>query len=263
MEFSSLLLLNASVITAMMFCVWLASLPLKNAGIVDAFWGFGFVLVAAANYLAADGWQPRMVIVTLVVFLWGLRLSLHLAQRNFGADEDYRYQAMRRRWGPNFPATSLLVVFGLQALLMWLIAVPISLAQASPLPDTLVWSDYLGLLVCAVGFGFEAVADAQLSAFRASPQSKGKVLDSGLWKWSRHPNYFGDATLWWGLWLFAWSTPASSWTVLCPVLMNWLLLRVSGVPLTEKRLGKTREDYADYVARTSRFIPWPPKTAGL
>ncbi|MFT4570610.1 MAG: steroid 5-alpha reductase family enzyme [Hyphomicrobiaceae bacterium] len=259
MDFTELLLLNAAVITTLMLSLWVASLALRDASIVDAFWGMGFVLVAAADYLAGDGWQPRMVTITLLIFIWGLRLSLHLAQRNFGQPEDYRYQAMRRRWGVNFPWISLIVVFGLQGVLLWLIAIPIAVVSSATLPDVVVWSDLAGIVLWIFGFAFEAVSDAQLSAFKAQPSNRERVMEVGLWRWTRHPNYFGDATLWWGIWLIAASAPGGFWAVGSPVLMTWLLMRVSGVPLLEKHLARTREGYADYVARTPQFFPRPPR----
>jgi steroid 5-alpha reductase family enzyme len=258
-ELTSLLVLNLAVVGALMLTVWVGSLATRNAGIVDAFWGLGFVLIAAVDYVAVEGWQPRAVLVTFAVTTWGLRLAVHLARRNFFAEEDYRYQAMRRRWGSGFPWVSLFVVFGLQGLLMWFIALPVVLAVTATAPDRLVATDILGLAVSATGFLFEATADRQLSAFKADPANAGRVMDRGLWAWTRHPNYFGDALLWWGLWIVAAGTPGGVLAVGSPLLMTWLLVRVSGVPLLEKRLAKTRPDYAAYVARTSSFRPRPPR----
>ncbi len=184
---------------------------------------------------------------------WALRLSIYIAWRHRGQPEDRRYQAIRRRNEPNFQWKSLYLVFGLQALLGWLVAAPLMAAVASPAP----WSplDGVGVAVAAFGLLYEAVADAQMARFRADPRNRGTVMDRGLWRFSRHPNYFGECCLWWGLWLVA-AGAGAWWTVLSPLLMTVLLLKVSGVPLLEQDLGRHRPGYADYVRRTPSFVPW-------
>lgn len=247
----------------LMTLVWLVSLPKRDVSIIDIFWGLGFVLVGWFYYFfgAPEGAGDRGVrglLVPVLVTLWGTRLAIYIGWRNHGKGEDYRYVAMRKRWGSKFPAASLVIVFWLQALLLWLIAMPLFKVQRAT-PSSLGWLDALGLFLFVVGFFFETVGDYQMARFKADPENRGKVLDHGLWRYTRHPNYFGDATVWWGLACFAFATPGSAWTVFSPVLMTFLLLRVSGVALLEKGLSRTKPAYADYVHRTSAFFPWPPK----
>lgn len=253
------LLAQAAAIAALMLLVWLSSLYLRDASLVDRFWGAGFVLAAWAAFLVTDSEEPRRYLILAMVTLWGLRLSFYLTKRNWGHGEDYRYQAMRRRHGDNFAIVSLFTVFGLQGVLMWFIGLPIGLALASGEPQSLTPLDYIGAAVWLIGFAFEAVGDAQLARFKADPANEGQVIDRGLWRYTRHPNYFGDALLWWGIYLTAAATPYGRWAILSPILMTFFLMKVSGVPLLEKRMEKTRPKYADYAARTSSFIPWPPK----
>ena len=233
--------------------VWTASVPKRDVSIVDSAWGF-LVLVPAlvvAAVLPQTG--PRTAAVLGLATLWAVRLSIYIAWRHRGQPEDRRYQAIRRRNDPHFQWKSLYLVFGLQALLGWLVAAPLMAAVASPAP----WNglDVLGLALAAFGLLFEAVADAQMARFRADPGNRGRVMDRGLWRFSRHPNYFGECCLWWGLWLVA-AAAGAWWTVLSPLLMTVLLLKVSGVPLLEKDLGRLRPGYADYVRRTPAFVPW-------
>jgi steroid 5-alpha reductase family enzyme len=197
-------------------------------------------------------------LVLVLVTVWAVRLAAFLAARNWNAPEDHRYQAIRARNQPHFEWKSLYLVFGLQGLLAWLVSAPLAAAVASPAP--LGPLDWIGGLLVAFGIVFEAVADAQLARFRRDPASAGRVLDSGLWRWSRHPNYFGECCVWWGFYLLA-VAAGGAWTVFAPLLMTLLLLRVSGVALLEKDIGERRPAYRDYVARTSAFIPWPPRDA--
>jgi len=244
----------------MMSVVWIISLVKRDASIIDIFWGLGFVLLAWA-YLLWSGAEttPRAYLVVALVSVWGTRLSLYIVWRNWGKGEDYRYQAMRARNPKRFPWQSLVTVFWLQAVLMWAVSMPLLRAEASSRPEALTWLDALGVLLFAIGLGFEAVGDWQLARFKSDPSNKGKVLDCGLWRYTRHPNYFGDALVWWGLFLIAAATPASLWTVYSPVLMTFLLMRVSGVSLLEQRLRDVKPAYRDYVERTSAFFPWFPK----
>jgi len=244
----------------LMLCVWGLSLVKKNAGIVDVCWGLGFVMIAVLGFRLGEGYPPRKLLITVMVVAWGLRLAFHLLWRNWGMGEDFRYAAMRRRHGERFGVVSLNTVFGLQAALMWIVSLPVQVAQTSSRPDHLTWLDGLGALVWLGGTCFESVGDWQLARFKRDPANGGKVMARGLWRYTRHPNYFGDACVWWGLFLVAAAAPAGVWTAIGPVCMTLLLKRVSGVPLLERKLTKTRPEYADYMRRTSAFVPWFPQS---
>lgn len=254
------MLVAALTIAALMLTTWVVSLALKNASIVDIVWGLGFVLVAWAVRLTADGLDARQNLLVILPTIWGLRLSSYLAWRNHGKGEDYRYKAMRKQWGPRFGLISLVTVFALQGTIMFVVSLPVQLGQQRSTPE-LGWLAWVGVAVWAIGLFFEAVGDAQLARFKADPQNAGKVMDRGLWKYTRHPNYFGDAMVWWGIALVAAEVPVARWGLIGAVVMTVFLRRVSGVTLLEKSLVKRREGYTEYVARTSPFIPRPPKRA--
>ena len=249
----------AVVIAGMMLAVWAISVAVRDAGIVDILWGFGFVVVAWVSWLVTDGHDVRAALLVFMATAWGLRLAIHLAFRNIGQEEDFRYQSMRRRAGDRFWITSLVRVFGLQAAAMWVMSLPLMIGISdadrgfSPL-----W--VIGTAVFLVGFGFEAVSDWQLTQFKADSGNAGTVMDRGLWRYSRHPNYFGDCVVWWGIYLAA-AAAGAWWTIAGPLVMTVLLLRVSGVALLERSIGKRRPGYAEYSARTSAFIPMPPRRA--
>jgi len=262
MGLESLLLLNLAVALAVMALLWLASLALRNASIVDVWWGPGIAGLAWVD-LAATGAHPRTLLVACLVTLWALRLGGHLLWRSHGSPEDPRYAAMRRYHGRRFRWVSLFTVFLLQGALQVAVALPVAVVAAHPGPLALGWLDVLGAALFAAGLAFETVGDFQLARFRADPRSAGRVMDRGLWAWTRHPNYFGDCLAWWGIWAVAASTPLGPWTIVSPLAMTFLLLRVSGVPMLERGLAKTRPGYRDYVARTSAFVPWPPKRGPL
>jgi steroid 5-alpha reductase family enzyme len=236
--------------------IWLASLVRRDASIIDIFWGPGFALLAWIYAVAGGGGSYRSWLVPALVSLWGLRLGLHILLRSRGKGEDYRYAEMRERHGVRFPWVSLVTVFALQGVLMWLISAPLAHAAAGPGRPLL---DGVALALFAFGFLFEAVGDWQLTRFRADPANRGRVMRGGLWRYTRHPNYFGDAVVWWSFFLLALAAPGAWWTVFAPLLMTLLLLKVSGVGLLEKKLARTREGYADYVRRTNAFLPWFPK----
>ncbi len=250
--------LAPAAVAVLMLVTWVASLAAKDASLVDRIWGLGFALVAGFGWATGAGPLARRSLVLALVAIWGLRLSIHITRRNWGHGEDYRYQAMRQRHPTGFAAWSLVSIFGLQGVLMLLIALPILVAQEAREPMALSAWDAAGSLLWATGFAIEATADQQLARFRGDPANQGRVLDSGLWRYSRHPNYFGDAVLWWGIFVIALGV-GGWWTVVSPIVMTILLMRVSGVPLLETRLQETRPAYRDYVARTSAFVPWPPK----
>ncbi len=259
MSFFSIFLTLGLVILGLMTLLWLVSLILKNASIVDIFWGTGFVVVAWASFfLTPDGFLPRKQLLLLLVTLWGLRLSTHILLRNWGKPEDFRYQAWREQNGASWWWRSFFKVFFLQGVLMWVISTPLLAAQLRPLPDRLIWLDFLAVLVWLIGFFFEAVGDYQLTRFRANPANKGQVLQTGVWRYTRHPNYFGDATQWWAYFLIALAA-GGWWTIFSPIIMTTLLLRVSGVALLEKSLAVEKPGYKEYVEKTSAFIPWFPR----
>jgi steroid 5-alpha reductase family enzyme len=249
----------AAVVVALMALLWRVSLARADASIVDIAWGPGFAAIAVVAALVGDGVPQRRWLVAALTSLWGLRLGAYLAWRNRGKGEDWRYRAMRARHGDAFRWKSAYLVFGLQGALMWLVSLPLQVAAAAAKPVALGALDVAGVALFGLGFGFEAVGDWQLARFKADPANAGRVMERGLWRYTRHPNYFGDACVWWGLWLVAAATPSGWLTVLSPALMTFLLLRVSGVALLERGLARRRPEYADYVRRTSAFLPLPPR----
>lgn len=243
----------------LMLGVWLLSLVKKDASIVDTFWGLGFVLIAAVSCAIGEGYEMRRNLITALTTAWGLRLASHIFWRNKGKGEDFRYRAMRARHGKRFPVVSLYSVFAVQGLLMWVISLPLQIGGISREPARITWLDWTGAIIWLMGFAFESVGDLQLARFKAESKNEGKVMDRGLWRYTRHPNYFGDALLWWGFFLIAMSTPAGAWTVISPLIITGLLMKVSGVALLEKTLIKTKPEYRDYVGRTNAFFPWLPR----
>ncbi len=237
--------------------LWLLSLALRDAGIVDVFWGLGFVALAYF-YSSRGGPADARTLVTLVlVSVWGLRLTAHIALRNRGRGEDRRYAAMRTRWGSWFPLVSLFTVFLLQALLLWIISAPLFVATQAQAPAGPVeWTDGVGIGLVVLGLFLETVADFQLVRFKLVPENHGRVLDTGLWRYSRHPNYFGDFLVWWGFFALALGRPAAIWTIVSPILMSVLLLRISGIRMLEKNLERSKPDYRHYTDKTSAFFPW-------
>ena len=243
---------------AVMFALWVASLARRDVSIVDIWWGPGFAFLAAIAFSLAAAPVSRGTLLLALVAIWGVRLGGHLLWRNWGHGEDARYAQMRRHHGERFRWISLATVFGLQALLQWVVSLPLLLAQLVPGVRPLGVLDACGVALFATGLFFEAVGDAQLARFRADPSNRGRVMDRGLWHYTRHPNYFGDCLVWWGFFAIAAATPAGPWTLASPLLMTFLLLRVSGVALLERSLVRTRPEYRDYIARTSAFFPRPP-----
>jgi steroid 5-alpha reductase family enzyme len=236
--------------------LWLVSLRTGDASIIDAFWGPGFALVAFAYHLVDRQLGPRTALVLTLVLVWAARLGIHLFRRNRSRGEDPRYAAMRAEHGERWGRVSLFRVFWLQGVILWVVSMPLFAAVRAP--GDLGALDFLGAMLVLVGLSLETVADLQLTRFRADPANRGRVLDTGLWRYSRHPNYFGDAVVWWGFYAIA-GAAGAWWTVFAPVIMTWLLTRVSGVPLLEKGLSETRPGYAEYVRRTSAFVPWLPR----
>ncbi len=258
MTFLEIYGLGLAAIMALMIVLWLVSLALKNSSIVDSFWGPGFVLAAWLYYLLTpDGFLPRKLLICALVTIWGLRLAIHIARRNWGKPEDFRYQKWRNERGSSWWWRSFFKVFLLQGILLWLISIPLLAAQFSSQPARLTFFDFAGAALWLIGFFFEAVGDAQLVRFKADPANKGKIMTSGVWRYTRHPNYFGDAAQWWGFFLIA-AAAGGWWTVYSPALMTLLLVRVSGVALLEKTMS-AKPGYEDYMRQTNAFVPWLPK----
>lgn len=252
-------LIGLGTILTVLTLVWLGSVRLRDASIADVCWGPGFVLLAWVYFVLSPVRTPRAWLVALLITLWGARLALHIFRRNHGKGEDPRYRAMRASHGPAFWWRSLFTVFWLQGALLWFVALPLLVVARASAPAALTPLDGLGVLIFIVGFGFEVVGDHQLERFRAESENLGKVLDRGLWRYTRHPNYFGDAMLWWGVYVVAASTPGGWLTALSPSLMTLLLTRVSGVTLLEDGLKASKPGYRDYVTRTPAFFPWFPR----
>ena len=237
---------------------WAVATGRKNVGLVDIAWSLFMLLAAAVFAVRAPDVALRGWILFALVALWAVRLAAYLAVRNWNAPEDRRYRAIRSRNQPGFAWKSLYLVFGLQALLAWVIAAP--LAVAIPAPGAPGVLGVLGAIVAGFGIAYETIADWQLADFKANPGNSERVMDRGLWRLSRHPNYFGEFCVWWGFYLFA-VDAGGWWTAFSPALMSLLLLRVSGVTLLERDIGERRPGYRSYVSRTNAFFPGPPREA--
>lgn len=245
----------AFAVSGCLLLLWALSLVLRDSSIVDIFWGPAFALVAWVSFAVHPAPGPRALLAAALTTLWGVRLGGYLFWRNHRRAEDPRYTAMRWRHGEAWWWRSLFIVFGLQGALVWVVSLPVQAAIASP--GALGALDLAAAAVALFGVGFESLADLQLARFKASPGGKGALMTRGLWSWTRHPNYFGDFTTWWGLGLLGLAADAP-WSLLGPAVMAFLLMRVSGVPLLEKAM-RDRPGHADYVARTSAFFPRPPR----
>ncbi|WP_020674326.1 DUF1295 domain-containing protein [Amycolatopsis nigrescens] len=224
---------------------------------IDTFWGLGFALVSLVAFeLPGGGSVALRIVVTALTVLWGVRLAVHLQLRNRRLPEDPRYAEMVRRAGSRPGRRIFVRVYLVQAVVLWFVSLPVQLAQYGTGFGVAAW---FGVALWAIGFTFEAIGDEQLRRFKADPENRGKVLRHGLWRYTRHPNYFGDACVWWGLYLLACSTPLGAATVLSAAAMTFLLAKGTGKPLLEKGMEKTRPGYRDYVERTSGFFPLPPR----
>lgn len=249
-------LAGLGVILAAGLITWAFSVMKRDVSIVDSLWSVMFLLAALTYaYMLADT-GPRAMLVLILVAVWSLRLFAYITWRNWGEHEDHRYQVIRADNEPHFALKSIYIVFGLQGVIAWVVSLPLLGAIASP--ASLTFLDYGGVAVWLVGMVFEAGGDYQLARFRADPANRGKVLDSGLWRYTRHPNYFGNACVWWGLSMIA-IAGGAWWAIISPLIMTFLLLKVSGVSLLERDIGERRPEYADYIARTSAFVPCLPK----
>jgi steroid 5-alpha reductase family enzyme len=243
-------------ILALGIVAWFFSVAKRDVSFVDSLWSLFFLLAAGVFAAGAQPLSQRGLLVTILVAAWALRLSIHITVRNWGEAEDYRYRTIRKNNEPGFAFKSLYIVFGLQGLLAWLIALP--LLPAITGSGDLGPLDAVALLLWIVGFVFEAGGDYQLARFKGDSTNKGRVLDTGLWRLTRHPNYFGDFCVWWAFYLFAVSA-GGWWSVASPLLMSVLLLKVSGVAMLEKTIVERRPEYADYILRTNAFFPGPKR----
>lgn len=245
---AALLLLGAAT--------WVASVIKRDVSIVDGVWSLLILLAAVVYTWTLPSDAPRVTAVLALTALWALRLAAYITWRNWGEPEDRRYQDIRARNQPGFEWKSLYLVFGLQAVLSWLVSLSLLAAIVGERPW--IWLDTLGVAIVLLGIAFESVGDFQLAAFKAEPQNRGHVMDRGLWRYTRHPNYFGEFCVWWGFFIMALSA-GGWWTIVSPLLMTVLLLKVSGVTLLEKDISERRPAYRDYIERTNAFFPWTPK----
>jgi steroid 5-alpha reductase family enzyme len=255
----SLFLQASLLILILVSFLWVLSVIIKNVSIVDLFWGLGFVIVNAFYFFISGDLHARKILLLVLVTIWGLRLFIYLAWRNIGKGEDFRYQEFRRKYGPErYWWISYFQVFLLQGVLMMLVSLPLLGVNTGSQTGHLNWLDYMGILVWVIGFAFEAGGDFQLSRFKQNPKNKGKVLNSGFWKYTRHPNYFGDSAVWWSFAIFS-IAAGSYWQIAGTLLMTLLIIKVSGVALLEKSLNDTKPQYREYIEKTSSFFPWFPK----
>jgi steroid 5-alpha reductase family enzyme len=250
---------NLAAAAGFMVIGWVISLVRKNAAIADIMWGLGFVLIAWLTFFQADGFFQRQLLLVLLVTLWGLRLFFHIASRSRGKGEDPRYAAWRAQYGERFWLVSLYKVFLVQAVFLWVIALGVQYGQVAEQPAHLTWLDAAGFLIWLVGFAFEAVSDYQLRRFLDNPDNRGRVMKRGLWRYSRHPNYFGESLVWWGIFVIVLSTPFGFITIISPLMITYTLLRLTGVSLMEEAEFSDNPEYQAYIQRTSAFIPWFPK----
>ncbi|MCB2301001.1 DUF1295 domain-containing protein [Clostridium tagluense] len=252
-----LYLQSIGVIFVYMTVFFIVAQIVKNNSIVDMGWGLGFVVIAVYTLLTSGNYNFRSVIVTVLVFVWGMRLFYHILKRNLGKPEDFRYVAMRKKWGKLIIVMGFLQVFMLQGALMLVIAYPIIMNNATD-TGSLGLLEIIGVVIWIVGFAFEALGDKQLKDFISDKKNKGHIMKWGLWKYTRHPNYFGEATMWWGIFIISLSSRSGIAGIISPILITLLLLFVSGVPMLEKHY-KDNKEFQDYSKYTNIFVPWVPK----
>ena len=255
----TLFLQAALIILVLVTLLWIWSIIIKNVSIVDLFWGFGFVVVNAFYLFMSGELNTRKILILTLVGLWGLRLAIYLAWRNIGKGEDFRYQEFRRYYGPKrYWWFSYFQTFLLQGALIMIVSLPLLGINSSASSGDLNVLDYIGIVVWIIGFVFEAGGDFQLAIFKNDPANRGKVLNTGFWKYTRHPNYFGDSAVWWAYAIFSMAA-GSYWQIIGSIVMTLLIIRISGVALLEKTLNNTKPQYKEYVQKTSSFFPWFPK----
>lgn len=251
------LLILPLTLMAYMTAWFFISIIKKRNDLADVAWGIGFILVAWLSYYLFGNNTPKALLASILVTIWGLRLSTHIYLRNLNKTEDYRYLAWRKQWGKLFYLRSLFQIYWLQGILLLIISAPIVLISSQN-TATIGVLDIVGTVIWTIGFCFEVIGDWQLAVFMKQPENKGKLMRSGLWAYSRHPNYFGEVTQWWGLWILALSSPHAWITIVGPMTITFLILKVSGVPMLEKKLAD-HLDFAAYKHRVSKFIPMLPK----
>lgn len=260
-EFLHLAAINLGLLIGLMVVLWAVSLAMNDSSIADIYWGTGFIIAAWFTYFNSEGFEPRRQLLLALVTIWGLRLSGYLLWRNWGK-EDPRYANMRQHVeakGGNYAIHTLKWVYLIQGFFMWVTALVLIFGISLDAPASLGVIAYAGVALWMIGMFFEVVGDAQLTGFRADPNNKGKIMDKGLWSWTRHPNYFGEACIWFGFLLIASENPAGLVTVVSPAIMLYALMGPTGKALTERRMSKSRPDFDSYVRRTSGFFPLPPK----
>ena len=252
------LFLQAGIIVFILVTLlWIWSVLIKNASIVDIFWGIGFVVVNTFYFLSNEHRDERHIIVLILVAIWGFRLAGYLAWRNIGKGEDFRYREFRRKFGPKrYWWLSYFQTFLLQGILIMIISLPLLAIQMNT--ANLSALDYVAIIIWGIGFLFEAGGDYQLAEFKNNSANKGKLLNTGFWKYTRHPNYFGDAVVWVSYALFSMAV-GSYWPAIGTVIMILLLLKVSGVALLEETMKTSKPQYRNYMEKTNAFIPWFPK----
>jgi len=264
MPIVQLLAINAAISVALFIVLWLINVRIKDPSFIDSWWALGMVVMAATSFAITGGGDPHRLTLTILCSIWGLRLGGYLLWRWRKQGPDRRYSTMmglaqkERGWG--YAKASLLLVFALQMPLQFVVALPVQLGQIKP-AGPLGPLALAGVALAVIGILFESIGDWQLVRFKGDPANAGKVLDTGLWRFTRHPNYFGDACVWWGLYLIAAETGLGAWALPGPILITFLLTKWSGVPTVEGRMRRKRPDYEAYVQRTSGFIPMPPKKA--
>jgi steroid 5-alpha reductase family enzyme len=265
MALAQYLAINFAVLVVAFLTLWQICARIKDVTVVDSFWALGMVILACASFLQLGAATPRRLLLLAICALWGLRLGGYLIWRWRDHGPDRRYVSLMAKakadkgWG--YAEASLRLVFATQAPMLFIVCLPVQLGQFPAQPISLGPLAWAGAGLALAGVLFESLGDWQLTRFRKDPKNGGQVLNTGLWRYTRHPNYFGDACVWWGLYLIAAETSVGLWALPGPVLLTWTLMKWSGVPTLEHRLRKTRPDYAGYIARTSGFIPWPPKRA--
>jgi steroid 5-alpha reductase family enzyme len=249
--------LIAGAVFLYMNLLFLLALVLKKNDIVDVAWGMGFIFIAILSLLLMPGWNFRRLLVSGFVIIWGLRLAIYIFLRNKGRKEDFRYARWKKDWGSQWIIRSYLQVFILQGFFMLTIAYPLFLLAQNQ-ADAITYLDIAGIIIWLTGFFFEAVGDAQMRRFKRDAANRGRIMDRGLWKYTRHPNYFGESAMWWGIFVITLNAPSGWAAIFSPLIITFLLLRVSGVPLLEKKYADN-PDYREYIRKTSAFLPMLPK----